>query len=96
MATFVGPWAARSKAYAGLSPPAETVGSNPTGHQGHRCFSVGVLGIVRQRSLQRADNSSRGVLPTVLHRFEWSTNLKNVEAMAHFGPQCHKKKTELW
>jgi len=33
-------------------------------HPGHGCLSV--VSVVRQRSLRRADHSSRGVLPTVV------------------------------
>ena len=33
--------------------------------------------VVRQRSLRRADHSSRGVLPTVLRRCVWSRNIEN-------------------
>jgi hypothetical protein len=40
-----------------------------------------------QRSLRRADHSSRGVLPTVVRRCVWSRNLKNEEAMARVGSQ---------
>jgi hypothetical protein len=35
---------------------------------------------VRQRSVRRADHSSRGVLPTVVCHCVWSRNLKNEEA----------------
>ena len=42
-------------------------------------------------SLQRADHSSRGVLPAVVRRCVWSRNLKN-EAMTHVGSQRHRKK----
>jgi len=43
-------------------------------------------------SLRRADHSSRGVLPTVVHRCVWSRNLKNEEDMTRVGSQRHKKK----
>ena len=33
--------------------------------------------VVRQRSLRRADHSSRGALPTVVLRCVWSRNIKN-------------------
>jgi hypothetical protein len=51
-----------------------------------------VLCVVRQRSLRRADYSSRGVLPTVVRRCVWSRNLKNEEAMTRVGSQKKKKK----
>jgi len=54
-----------------------------------------VLCVVRERSLRRADHSSRGVLPTVMRRCVWSRNLKNEEAVARDGPQRHKKKKYL-
>jgi hypothetical protein len=45
-------------------------------HQGHVCLSVlCVLCDVRQRSMWRADHSSRGVLPTVARRCVWSRNV---------------------
>jgi len=44
-----------------------------------------VLCVVRYSSLRRADQSSRGVLPTVQSRCVWSRNLKNEEAMANCG-----------
>jgi len=43
-------------------------------------------------SLRRADQSSRGVLPTVMRRCVWSRNLVNEEAMARVWPQHHRKK----
>jgi len=45
-------------------------------------------------SLQRADHSSRGVLPIVARRCVWSRNLGNEEAQAHWeavAPNIHKK-----
>ena len=44
-----------------------------------------VLCVVRKRSLCRADQSSRGVLPTVVRRCVWSRNHVNEEAMTHWG-----------
>ena len=55
--------------------PAEIVGSNPTG--GMDICLLWVSCVVRQRSLRRADHSSRGVLPTVVRRCVWSRNIKN-------------------
>jgi len=43
-----------------------------------------VLCVVRYRSLRRIEHSSRGVLPTVVHRCVWSRNLSNEEAKAHY------------
>jgi len=58
---------ARSTAHVcGHSVPAGVVGSNPTG--GTDVCPLRVLYVVRQRSLRRADHSSRGVLPTVVRR----------------------------
>jgi hypothetical protein len=45
-----------------------------------------VLCVVRQR----ADHSSRGVLPTVVRRYVWSRNIVNEEGMAHWGGYCAK------
>ena len=45
--------------------------------------------VVRNKSLQRADHSSRGVLSNVVRRCVLSENLKNGEAMARVGPQRH-------
>ena len=82
--------AARSKALVCGRSPAETVGSNPTG--GHGYLSV-VSVFCCQRSLRRADHSTRGVLPTVVRRCVWSRNLVNEEVMAHWGVCCsgHKQ-----
>jgi hypothetical protein len=46
------------------------MGSNPTG--GMDVCLLWVLCVVRQRSLQRADHLSRGVLPTVVRHCVWS------------------------
>jgi len=43
------------------------------------------VSVVRQRSLRRADHSSRGVLPTVVRRCVWSRNLVNEKALANWG-----------
>jgi len=45
-------------------------------HRGHGYLSV-VRVVCCQRSLRRADHSSRGVLPTVLRVCVWSRNIKN-------------------
>jgi hypothetical protein len=50
-----------------------------------------VLCVIRLRTVQWADHSSRGVLPNVVRRFVWSRNVKNEEAMASVGPQRPKK-----
>ena len=62
------------RAAAGRSP-AYIVGSNPTG--GMDICLLWVSCVVRQRSLRRADHSSRGVIPTLLRRCVWSRNIKN-------------------
>ena len=48
-----------------------------------------MLCVVRQKSLRRADHSSRGVPAIVVRRCVWSRNLKNEEAMTRAGPQMH-------
>ena len=45
---------------------------------------LGVLCVVRYRSLRRIDHSSGGVLPTVARRCVWSGNLENEEAKARY------------
>ena len=55
-----------------------------------------VFCVVRQRSLRRADHSSRRVLPTVVRRCVWSRNLKNEEAMTRVGSQRHSKKKKKY
>jgi hypothetical protein len=54
-----------------------------------------VLCIVRLRSLRGSDSSSRGVLPTVVHHFMWSSNHENEAALAAFGLFCQKGKSML-
>ena len=56
--------AARSKAWVCDRSFAGIVGSNPAG--GMDVCHLGVLCVVRLRSLRRADHSSRGVLPSVV------------------------------
>ena len=51
------------------------ISNDPTG--GMDICLLWVSCIVRQRSLRRADHSSRRVLPTVLRRRVWSRNIKN-------------------
>ena len=46
---------------------------------------VCLLCVVRYRSPFRADQSSRGVLPTLVRRRVWSRNLMNVEALNGWG-----------
>ena len=84
------PVAARSKAWVCGRSRAETVGSNPSG--GMDVCLLWVLYVVRYRPLRQADNASRGVHPTVVHRRLWSRNLNNVGAMAQLRPQRHMKK----
>ena len=62
----------RSQQVIGLRP-AEIVGSNPT--RGMDICLLWVSWVFSQKSLQRADHSSRGVLPTVVRRV-WSRNIK--------------------
>ena len=56
--------AARDKASVCSRSPAQIVGSNPAGGV-DVCLLASVV-VVRYRSLQRADHSSRGVLPSVV------------------------------
>ena len=49
--------------------------------------------VVRQRSLRRADHSSRGALPSVGRRCVWSRNLVNEEAVTHWGLLAPKTQT---
>ena len=41
--------------------------------------------------MRRADQSSRGVLPTVVRRCMWSRNFVNEEALVHWGLSRRKK-----
>jgi hypothetical protein len=54
-------------------------------------MSVSVVGVVCcQRSMRRADPSSRGVLPTVACHWVWSRNVENEAALARVGLfACH-------
>jgi hypothetical protein len=60
-----------------------------------------VLCVVRQRSLRRADHSSRGLIPTVASRV-WSRNLVDEEAIARAGLHARENnnnkclKTPTW
>ena len=56
-----------------------------------------MLYVVRYRSLRRADQSFRGVLPTVVRRCVWSRNLVNEKALIHWGavaPKTNKQKNK--
>ena len=70
--------AERSKAWVCSLPPAGIAGSNPAG--GMDVCVLWVLCVVREKSLRRADHSSRGVLLNVSCHCVWSRNLKNEEA----------------
>jgi hypothetical protein len=48
-------------------------------------YFLWVLCAVKQKSLRRADPSSRGVLPTVVCHWVWSRNFKNEAALARLG-----------
>jgi hypothetical protein len=74
--------------------PAEIVVSSPTG--GMDVCLLWVLCVVRQRSLRRADHSSRGVLPTVMCLSVLSRNLVNEEALAHWGLSRQKQTNKLF
>jgi len=81
--------AEQSKFWVCRRCPAGIAGSNPSGSMD--VFLLYMLCVIGSRPVRRADHSSRGVLPTVVRRFEWPRNLKNVESMARVGPQCHRK-----
>ena len=74
------PVAARCKAYVYDSPLAGTAGSNPTGN-----MYVFLLCAVRQSSLQRANHSSRKVLPIVIGETQRG-------GLAPLGLSSHEKK----
>ena len=71
------------------------MGSNPAGDM-DVCL-LGLLCVLRQKSLRRADHLSRGVLPTVMSRCVLSRNFVNEEALAHWGAvgQNNKNKDVL-
>jgi len=46
---------------------------------------MSVVSVVRQISLQQADHSSRGILPTVVRRCVRSRNFVNEEVLANWG-----------
>jgi hypothetical protein len=58
---------------------------------GHWCLSA-VSVVCCQRRLRRANHSSRGVLPTVMRRFDLSRNLVKEESLAHWGLLRQNKK----
>jgi len=87
------PVAVRSKAPVCGRSPAEIVGSNTAG--GMDVCLLWVLSVVRQRSLRRADHSSRVVLPTVMRRCVWSRNLDNEEALSHWGLLQQKENEKI-
>ena len=49
-----------------------------------------LLCVARERSLRRADHSSRGTLPTVVPPSVWSSNLTNEKAIAALGLRAKK------
>ena len=51
-----------------------------------------VVGCQAEKSLRRADHSSRGVLPTVVCHCVWSRSLKNEMRLARFGLLSHREK----
>jgi len=54
-----------------------------------------MLCVVSWKSLQRAYQSSRGVLPTVVCRCVWSRKLVNEEALAPLGAVAPKNMVKL-
>ena len=87
---FSFPLAARSKAWVCGRLLAGIAGSSPAG--GMDIFLWWLMCLGRNRSLWRADHSSRRIQLTVVGRCVWSTNLKSKEAMAYVGPQRHREK----
>ena len=87
------PVAARSKAYTCGRTLVGIAGSNPA----VAWMSLVTVLCYQQRSLQRADQSSRGVLPTVVHRCVRCV-VCDLEASRirwprpPSGPQRHRKK----
>jgi hypothetical protein len=57
-------------------------------HCGHGYLSV----VCCQKSLRRADHSSRGILRIVARRCMWSRNLVNEEVIVRAGLQSQRKK----
>ena len=78
-------WCFWSKVYVCGRSTAGIVGSNPA--EGMDVSMFWVLCVVRERSVRRADHSSRGALPTFVRRCVWSRNLKNEVFMTLVGPQ---------
>jgi hypothetical protein len=58
-------------------------------HRGHGCL-LWLFCVLSGRSLC---DSSRGVLPNVVHRCIWSRNLVNEKAMVHWGLSHQNKRT---
>jgi hypothetical protein len=55
-----------------------------------------VLFVVRYRSLQQADPSSREVLQSVMFHCVWSRNLKKEAALARVGLLLHGGKNNIY
>ena len=87
------PMTERSKARIRGRSLAATAVSNPAGSMD--VSLLWVLCVFRQRSLRRANRSSKGVLPTVVSHCVWPRNLKNEAALARFG-LLRQKNTLLW
>jgi hypothetical protein len=80
--------AARSKAWVCGHPLAGIVGPNPA--VGNECL-LSMLRVVRYRSLHRAENSSRGVLPNVVSLRAIAKTRKGTPRPA-IGPKATTKK----
>ena len=85
------PVAARSKAWVCGRSLAGIMGLNPAG--GMDVCLLWVLCVVRQRSLRRADHSSREVLPSVVC-LNVIMNPDNKEALAYWGCWAVVKKKD--
>jgi len=86
------PVSARTKTWVCDRSLTGIAGSNPTGGIG-ACL-LWMSYVIRQRSLRRADPSSR-VVPTkyVVTNCVWPRNLNNEATRARVGPLRHKKKS---
>ena len=61
----------------------------------HRVCLFCVLCVVRNRSLRRADPSSREILPSVEGHCVWSINIKKEEVLAGFGLLRQRNNSDL-
>ena len=88
------PVAARSKVCVCSRSLTGIAGSSPA--EGGRLSVMSVVCCQVERSLRRADHSSRGVLPPIAGRCLWSRNLKTEEATARVGLQRQTKRKKIF